>query len=279
MVDISGRTRLIALLGVPIEIVKAPMIYNPWFEHANIDAVIVPMGSESADFPDFFRLLFRLRNIQGALITMPHKVTAVGLLDRASTAVEVAGSCNAVRLAADGCIEGDMFDGEGFVRGMRDKGREAAGQSALVIGAGGVGSAIAAALAKAGVARLHLFDINAAAADALAKRIARHYPAVQLETGTNDPQGINILVNATPLGLSAGDPMPTDMTRVASETFVGDVVMSAEQTAFLAAAHARGCQTQIGLDMNFAQIPAYLEFFGLPVATSDQLRQHARIRY
>ncbi len=279
MVDISGRTRLIAHLGVPTEIFKAPMIYNPWFEHAGIDAVVVPMGSEPADYPDFFRLLFRLRNIHGALITMPHKVTTVGLLDRISPTVEVAGSCNAVRLAADGLLEGDMFDGEGFVRGMQAKGRPIAGASALVVGAGGVGSAIAASLAKAAVARLGLFDLNRPLAEARAQRIARRYPAVQIAVGDNDAAGFDILVNATPLGINADDPMPTDMSRVAPETFVGDVVMSAEETAFLAAARARGCQTQIGLDMNFEQIPAYLEFFGLPVAAPDQLRRLARIRY
>lgn len=277
MVDVSGKTRLIAHLGVPTEPFKAPLIYNPWFAACGADVLVTPMGCEPADYPDFLPLLFRLRNILGALVTMPHKVTTVGLLDRASPAVAVAGSCNAVRLGADGKLEGDMFDGEGFVRGVRAKGRRLKGASALVVGAGGVGSAIAASLAGAGAARIALFDVEGAAADALARRIRRHFLKVALETGRNDPAGFDIVVNATPLGMAPGDPMPTDIARIEAGAFVGDVVMTAEETAFLAAAKTRGCEVQIGLDMNFEQIPAYLAFFGLPVATPAELRRLARV--
>lgn len=277
MVDISGKTRLIAHLGVPTEAFKAPLIYNPWFEEAGVDAVVAPMGCEVADYPAFLPLVFRLRNILGALVTMPHKVTTAGLVDRLSPTAEVAGACNAVRLGADGQLEGDMFDGEGFVRGMRAKGRALDGAACLVVGAGGVGSAIAASLAKAGAARLCLFDVNGAAADGLAGRIRRRYPGAALETGRNDAQGFDVVVNATPLGMTPDDPMPTDVARIASDAFVGEVVMASKETAFLAAARARGCETQIGLDMNYEQIPAYLEFFGLPTTTPDRLRLLSRV--
>ena len=72
---ITGHTELIAHLGVPTEPFKAPSIYNPYFEHRGIDAV-VPMGCEATEFGELLPLLFRLRNLRGALITMPHKVTA-----------------------------------------------------------------------------------------------------------------------------------------------------------------------------------------------------------
>ena len=110
---------------------------------------------------------------------MPHKITTVGLLDEVTTTARVAGSCNAVRLDADGRLVGDMFDGEGFVRGVLRKGRTLAGASALVVGSGGVGSAIAASLAKAGVARLAVYDANAAAMDALAGRLAHPLPVAR----------------------------------------------------------------------------------------------------
>lgn len=275
---ISGRTRLIAHLGVPTESFKAPMIYNPWFEHAGVDAVVVPMGCEAADYPDFLRLVFRLRNIAGALITMPHKVTTVSLLDEASPIVEVAGACNAVRPGPDGTLIGDMFDGEGFVRGAERKGAKLSGATALVVGSGGVGSAIAASLARAGVRRLALYDSRSDAMEALATRLRRHYPALEVTVGSNDPTGFDIVVNATPLGMEPGDPMPLDTARLASETFVGEVVMKQEQTPFLAAAAARGCRTQVGTDMLFEQIPAYLDFFGLPSTTPEELRRLARLR-
>ena len=169
---ITGKTKLIAHLGFPTESFKAPMIYNPYFDKHGIDAVVVPMGVKPDDYPQFLRLVFRLSNIHGALVTMPHKITTVGLLDEATPTVRVAGSCNAVRLDADGRLVGDMFDGEGFVRGVLRKGRTLAGASALVVGCGGVGSAIAASLAKAGVARLAVYDANIPAMEALAGMLA-----------------------------------------------------------------------------------------------------------
>lgn len=277
--NITGRTRILAHLGVPTESFKAPMIYNPWFADQGIDCVVVPMGCEPEDFPVFMRHVARLRNFAGALITMPHKVAVVDLLDEPSTAVQVCGACNAVRRDNDGKLIGGMFDGEGFVRGVLSKGRAVQGASVLVVGSGGVGSAIAASFAGHGVSRLGLFDVNADAADRLSARLSRHYPDLTIETGANDPTGFDIVVNATPLGMSEGDPMPMDTARIAPESFVGEVVMKAEETTFLAAARARGCQTQVGTDMLFEQIPAYLEFFGLPSTTSDVLRKLARIQY
>ena len=82
---ISGRTKLIAHLGYPTESFKAPMIYNPYFERYNIDAVVVPMGCKAEDYPAFLKLVFKLSNIHGALVTMPHKVTTVPLLDEVMT--------------------------------------------------------------------------------------------------------------------------------------------------------------------------------------------------
>src|SRR6185436_9543562 len=173
---ITGKTQLIAHLGYPTEAFKAPMIYNPWFEQHGIDAVVVPMGVKPDDYPDFLRNLFSLTNIRGALITMPHKVTTVGLMDEVTPTAKVAGACNAVLLREDGTLLGDMFDGAGFVRGIQRKGFQTAGARALVVGCGGVGSAIAASLAAAGIAAIGLFDANAASADGLADRLRRHYP-------------------------------------------------------------------------------------------------------
>ncbi len=277
--QINGHTELIAHLGFPTHAFKAPMVYNPYFESAGINAVVVPMGCKPELFPALLPSLFHLTNIRGALITMPHKVSVVDLLDEVTPTVKVAGACNAVKRLADGRLLGDMFDGEGFVRGLRRKGVALSGASALVVGAGGVGSAIVASLAAAGVARLRLFDVNPAAAQALTVRIATHYPGISVEPGNRDPAGMDLAVNATPLGMDAGDPLPMDMDRLDAHTVVGEVVMRAETTAFLAAAQARGCRVQVGTDMLFEQIPAYLEFFGLPTTTAENLRALARLQY
>jgi shikimate dehydrogenase len=276
---ITGKTRFIAHLGVPTGSFRSPMIYNPWFEKSGIDCVVVPMGCEAEDFPAFLPMLFRLRNIAGALVTMPHKVTAARLLDVASPAVRICGACNAVRRDGEGRLVGDMFDGEGFVRGMERKGRKPAGSSALVIGAGGAGSAIAASLAAAGVARLGIHDCEMRRAERLRDSIVRHCPGVEAVACGNDPSGWQIVVNATPLGMQEGDALPADMSRIDAGAFVADVVMAREITPFLEAARQRGCLIQVGVDMLYEQIPAYLEFFGFPAASADELRAVSKLQY
>jgi len=274
---ITGTTKLIAHLGYPTESFKAPLIYNPYFEKNGIDAVVVPMGCRPEDYPAFLKLVFRLSNIHGALITMPHKIATMALLDEASTNAKVAGSCNAVRLDPNGRLIGDMFDGEGFVRGVLRKGKKVEGANTLVVGAGGVGSAIAASLAKAGVAHLAIVDANEATAAALLDRLKTYYPHLHVTIGSLDPTGFDIVVNATPLGMRRGDPLPIDVDRISPSTFVGEVVLSKEITPFLEAARARGCTFQVGTDMLFEQIPAYLEFFEFPTTTADNLRAIAKL--
>jgi shikimate dehydrogenase len=276
---IRGTTTLIAHLGYPTEAFKAPMIYNPYFEHAGVDAVVMPMGVKVEDYAEVLASLFKITNIRGALITMPHKVTTVDLVDEVTPTAKIAGACNAVLRRADGSLLGDMFDGTGFVRGMQRKGCDLAGARALVVGCGGVGSAIAASLAAAGIAAIGLFDANPASANALADRLRRHYPALEVATGSNDPAGYDLVVNGTPMGMNDGDPLPMDVSRIAPSSFVGEVVMKQEMTAFLRAVQARGCRFQVGTDMLFEQIPAYLEFFGFPTTTPEHLRSVARLSY
>jgi shikimate dehydrogenase len=274
---ISGKTTLVAHLGYPTFAFKAPLIYNPWFEKNAIDAVVVPMGVKAEHYPEFFRYLFTVTNIRGALVTMPHKVTTCTLVDELTPIARVAGATNAVLLREDGTLVGDQFDGAGFVRGVERKGFSPPGRRALVVGSGGVGSAIAASLAGAGVARLRLFDPNATAADSLAARLREQYPDLDVATGSNDPAGQDLVVNATPLGMNDDDPLPMDVDRIDPSTYVGEVVMKQEITPFLAAARQKGCPIQVGSDMLFEMIPAYLEFFGFGTATPEELRAVSRV--
>lgn len=274
---INGRTRVIAHIGYPTESFKAPLIYNPWFERQRIDAVVVPMACRAEDYAALLRPLFRVANLHGALVTMPHKVATVALLDACSTAVTIAGSCNAIVKRDDGTLAGDMFDGEGYVRGAKRKGFRFAGARCLVVGSGGVGSAIAASIAAEGVATLSLFDTRASVAEALAERLRTHYAGIDVRTGSRDPSGYDMVVNATPLGMGDDDPLPFDVTRLDPGTFVGEVVMRREVTPLLQAAQARGCPFQVGTDMLFEMIPAYLEFFGFGTATPEALRAAAAL--
>jgi shikimate dehydrogenase len=274
---IRGTTRLVAHFGDPIAPVKAPMIYNPYFERHAIDVAVVPMGVTTADYPAALRAMFRMTNALGAIVTMPHKRATVDLLDDCSPRVRSAGSCNAIVRRPDGALFGELFDGVGFVRALERNGFRVAGSRCLVVGAGGAGSAIAAALATAGAGALAIRDIAPDHTEALLARLRAHQPQVAAAAGGADPSGFDLVVNASSLGMTAHDGLPVDIARLPATAFVADVVMTPEVTPLLAAARARGCRTQPGIDMLFEQIPLYLEFFGLGHTSSDELRAVARL--
>ena len=276
---LNGDTKIIAHIGYPTTTFKSTMIYNPWFQKRGINAAVVPIGVTAEDFAAAFPAICRFTNFHGALIAMPHKVPVVGLIDVVSTAVKVAGSCNAVRRNGDGRLIGDRFNGEGFVRGAARNGCSLSGKKVLVVGSDEAGSAIAASTAAAGAAEIALYDVSASSMETLAERLRQNYPRLKVSLGSNDPSGFDVVINATPLGMKAGDPMPVDVSRLSPSTYVAEVVMRQETTAFLAAARARGCATQIGIDMLFDQIPAYLEFFGFPATSSSEVREVAEIDY
>lgn len=276
---LSGKTTLIAHLGYPTEAFKAPLIYNPWFEKNGIDAMVVPMGVKAEDYPVSLRQIFKFSNVLGALVTMPHKVTTMTLADEATITAKIAGAANALIKRADGTLLADQFDGAGFARGVARKGFKTKGSRILIVGTGGVGCPIAASLAADGAASISLFDVNNASAEGLASRLKTYYPDMEVRVTSNDPAGYDLVVNATPLGMKADDPMPFDVTRLSSLTFVGEVVMKKEITPMLRAAAALGCNYVVGTDMLFEMIPAYLEFFGFGTATPDELRSVAKIEY
>jgi shikimate dehydrogenase len=274
---IRGTTQLIAHMGDPIAPVQSPRIYNPYFARKAIDAAVVPMGVGRDDYPATLRAVLRLHNALGAIITMPHKRTTVGLLDDCSARVRIAGACNAVVRRPDGALYGELFDGVGFVAALARNGCSPAGARCLVVGAGGAGSAITLALAAAGARELAIHDIVPEHAQALIARLGEHHPQVTARAGTRDPAGFELVVNASSLGMTMADDVPVDATRLDAASFVAEVVMKPDPTPLLAAARARGCRTQPGIDMLFEQIPLYLEFFGLDRASSDELRADARL--
>jgi shikimate dehydrogenase len=269
---IDGNTQFIAHLGFPTTSFKAPLIYNPWFSRHEVNAVVVPMGVSAKDYATFLAALKTSANFKGALVTMPHKITTCMLVDQLSTRAKVAGACNAILKLPDGQLLGDQFDGAGFVSGLQRKNQAIAGKSALLIGCGGVGSAIAASLAEAGIAQLDLFDSNAKTAVSLEQRIQTYFPLVKVIVTTNALDGHDIVINASPLGMNPGDDLPLDKKHLSSNTFVAEVVLTQEITPFLQAAMNLGCRTQTGSEMLIEMIPMYLEFFGFGQASLDELQ-------
>jgi shikimate dehydrogenase len=267
---VSGSTLLFPVVGNPVSQVKAPLAFNALFRRAGIDALVVPLALPPESVVETCRGLLASGSIGGLLVTVPYKKTLFELVAQPGESARLVGAVNAIRRGAGGTggtLQGDLFDGVGFLAGLRAAGHEPSGRKVLVVGAGGAGSAVAAALLSAGVAWLGIFDVNAALADALAAQLQQHFSASEV-VALRTPSHIacDIAVNATPLGMKAGDPLPFDPASLAGGTLVADVIMQPAETPLLQRAAQRGLRVHPGRPMLDHQLPAYLDFFGLPRA-------------
>jgi shikimate dehydrogenase len=278
--QVTGSTRVFMILGDPVEQVRAPEQFNHLFARHGVDAVLVPAQVAPRDFAAFVRHVFLARNIDGLWLTIPHKTAVLPLLDRCDRLGTLAQAVNAVRRNPDGTLEGGLFDGLGFAKALDSFGIQALGACVLVVGAGGGGVAIAGALAERGVARLALYDVDAARAAAAAAGIRNSWPRVNVMAAASaDPAGFDLVVNASPLGLRADDPLPFDPARVDASAAVVDILMKNQPTPLLRACEARSVKAFPGYEMMIQQAADYLDFFGLHAvaraveADSSELRR------
>ena len=262
---ISGATRLYVILGDPIAKVRSPEAFNGAFDRHGVDAVLVPVECAPVDLATTVGGLKRMRNLDGMIFTMPHKAGARALVDQVSETGRLVGAINAARRDPGGDWRGDMFDGQGFVRGLHRQGHEPRGRRAALLGAGGAGRAIAFALAEEGVASISVHDLEPAKAVALAADLLSAYPALEPRAGPPRAGEFDLLVNATPTGMNPDDPLPWPVAGLAAGTIVGDVTTKPEITPFLAAARERGCAIVSGRDMVEGQLGALFRFFGFEV--------------
>jgi len=257
---VDGTTRLLAIAGDPIAQVRAPAMLSGLLRHNAVDALCVPFHVRAADFAALLHGLRGLRNLAGVIATVPHKAVAASLADSLLPRARLARAANVLARGEDGSWTADMLDGVGFVAGLLAAGKNPAGQSALVVGAGGVGTAIAFALAEAGASEIALSDTDPARAEDLAQRLRATGAAARV--AAPDPAGYALVVNATPLGMHPDDPLPIDATRLDPAATVADVVSKPVMTKLLQAAQQRGCFIQPGTHMTEQQMAAMATFFG-----------------
>ena len=259
LASLNGATRIHVTIGDPIAQVKSPAGITAGFAARGHDAIMIPLQVKPAEVEDFLRLARKLPNLDGIVITVPHKPVAYRHCDTTTERARVLEVCNVMRREADGRWSGDMTDGGGFVDALRRNGFDASGKRALQVGGGGAGSAIALALSMEGVSELVLCDTDTVKRDALIARLGRHGHKVTA-TDTPDPSGFDLVVNATPAGMKRGDPLPVDASRITAGTFVADVITVPAITPLLEAAQAKGCGTQTGVQMFEAQVNFITEF-------------------
>ena len=266
---VNGATRLYGTIGDPIRQLRMTGIMPQVFAAVGANAVWLPFEGSSDLLPLMLQALSRMRNLGGFTVTIPHKTGILPLLDRTTRRAQASGSVNLVKREPDGTLAGDIVDGTGFVRGLEGQGHRVRGASIWLVGLGGAGGAIAAALCEAGVGRLLVNEIDSARAEIAIDRLAQHYPDVPVTEATTPPKGVHIAINATPLGLRPGDPLSFDPMTLDPDVLVADVIMSPIETPLLQRARAHGRRIHHGRHMLDHQIPLYLEWFGIDAKGID----------
>ncbi|KAA5606617.1 shikimate dehydrogenase [Roseospira marina] len=251
---ITGTTRVYGVLADPIHHVKTPQVMNALFERHGVNGVLVPLHVRPDGLARALDGLRALANVGGFIATVPHKPAMLDLCDDVTEAARRIGAVNCVRREADGRMVGAMLDGIGFVEGLRSAGIDPKGWRAYVAGAGGAASAMAFALAEAGVSHLTIANRTEAKARALAERVAETYPALTLSTDAGTVAGHDLVVNGTSVGMAEGDGAPLDTDQLQPNMVVAEAIMQPVMTPLLTAAQARGCRIQPGLPMLESQI-------------------------
>jgi shikimate dehydrogenase len=271
---VNGATRLYGTIGDPIRQLRMTGIMPQVFAAVGANAVWLPFEGAAPLLPVMLEALAKMRNLGGFTVTIPHKTAILPLLGRVSRRAQAAGSVNLVKREADGTLSGDTVDGAGFVLGMEAQGHPVRGASVWLVGLGGAGGAIAAALCEAGVGRLLITELDDARADAGLARLTRFYPDIPVSalSAPSPPKGIHYAINATPLGLRPGDPLSFDPMILDPDALVAEVIMSPVETPLLQRARTHGRRVHHGRHMLDHQIPLYLDWFGIDAKGIDIVR-------
>jgi len=255
----SGATRIIFIVGDPIAQVKSPALLTRALRGRGQDSVVVPAHVAPKDLQNWLAAVSTMRNVDGVVVTVPHKLAAQTLCSSLTQRAQSIGAANVLRRDGNNGWHGDMVDGVGYVAGLQKLGCDPGGKRALLVGAGGAGSAIAHALVDARVAELAVHEKDAARRSALLEKLHRYGFAAR--SGTDNPEGYGLVINATPMGMRAGDPLPVDVVNLDAQTFVGDVITVPAVSPLLQAAQAKGCATMTGLNMFESVCERMVDFY------------------
>ncbi|WGD49414.1 shikimate dehydrogenase [Bradyrhizobium sp. CB1650] len=257
--NLTGATRLNIIVGDPIAQVKSPGGVTRAFVDRGYDGILVPVQIDGVHLKAFLAAASEVRNLDGIIVTVPHKFACFEFCASATERSRLLGSVNIMRRRPEGGWHGDIVDGLGFVGAVRARGGNPAGKRALQIGAGGAGSAIALALVEAGVRSLAIHDTDVVRRDQLIAKL-KTLGRAEIHVGSADPTGFDLVANATPLGMKAGDPLPVGVSRLNSATFVGCVITNPAVSPLIEAARSKGCATSTGTDMYNALQSSMIDF-------------------
>ena len=271
---LSGRARLAGVMGWPVAHSLSPRLHGHWLRRYGIDGAYVPLPVPPEHLECALRALPAL-GFAGTNLTIPHKETAVLLVDRLSAAAERIGAVNTVMVEPDGTLSGDNTDGFGFIASLSESevGWHAAAGPAVVLGAGGAARAIAVALLDAGAPEVRLLNRTPERAHALAGELGGQVHPVAWAGRAAAMAQAALLVNTTSLGMHGQPPLDLALDALPPTALVTDVVYTPLITPLLALARARGNPVVDGLGMLLHQArPGFRVWFGVDPVVDDDLR-------
>jgi shikimate dehydrogenase len=260
---LNGETRVHLCVGDPITQVKSPAGLTSAFAARGVNAVCIPAHVPAADFPAFMAVAKRMLNVDGFVITVPHKFTAFAHCDELSDRARFLSAVNVIRRDHERWL-GEMTDGIALLAALYARGFKPKREDALVVGAGGAGSAVALALVQAGIGELAIADLDAERRQDLVTRLKEL--GANVRASGADPSGCRLVVNATPAGMARDDPLPIDPARIDHRAVVADLITRPVVTPLLHAARKRGAVIVTGADMFATQQNILADFLlGAPL--------------
>lgn len=256
---LNGETKIFPIMGDPIAQVRSPEHLTAILHNKGENGIVPPMHVSPENFQDAVITCRKTHNIHGIVITIPHKIPALNVCDRVSERAAFVGSVNIIRKQSNGELYGDNVDGIGYMDGVAKEGYQVTGQRALLIGAGGAGSAVAYEILKRGADYLAIFDVDEARLSSLIQRLEKEFPG-KVGTGSQDPTGFDFVANVTPVGMRAGDPYPVDVTKLNADQFIADAITKPEVSPMVEHARSLGCKTMTGAGMFNAEAEILVDF-------------------
>ena len=258
-IQTSGASQLYPIIGDPVRYTESPRRLSETFAHRGHDGVCVPLQVPATALKQVMDGLSAALNVAGILVTMPHKAAVADYCATRSERADRLGVVSVLRRNHDGSWHGDMLDGLAFVKAQVDHGAQPAGARVLLIGAGGAGSAIAAAMLEADAAEVAVYDTDSSRAAAVVDQLNGLGNAAAVASA--NPTGFDLICNATPLGMNDDDPLPLDTSTLKRSMFVGDVIAGHGTTPLIEAARSIGCRTASGGDMVAAVQEVMADFY------------------
>ena len=261
---VNGKTRVYGIVGDPIEQVRSPEMVTWEMQQRHQNAVLIPIHIARNEFDSVMPHIMRMQNLDGLIFTIPFKAQAIALAKTLGPQASQIGAINALKKHSNGVWSGEIFDGIGCVEAFKQRGITLQDKRLQLIGLGGAGSAICVALAYEKPKLLRLFDINAQTTERMAKMVNTISPQTVVEVGLPLAEGIDILLNASPVGMLSDARLPLAVEQFKKELIVFDAIVMPENTPLLSLAQDCGCQVVRGREMMLGQISKIVDYFFAP---------------